>query len=327
MQTILVANPKGGSGKTTLATNVAGWLAGKRQRVALADHDPQRSATRVARATAGAVSDDRRARGRCDEESAEGRRSAVARRRHARGAARRGRCAMRCATPTSCWCRCRRRRSTWRRPQHFLAAIARLQGGEGGRHRDRHRRRCASMRAPAARPSSTSSWKASTFPLVTHLRDTQVYVYCARDGRFGVRPAALARRAGLGAVEAADALDRAARRGAEVRLTRPASPQSSRPRDSRRSCLRRDARATSSAPSRPSAPSTAFVGGVLGRVGGLVGGVLRRSAAASRGGILGGVGGLVGGILGGGGGLDRRTSLAARSLSAASLACRRRRSA
>jgi len=45
MRTILVANPKGGSGKTTLATNVAGWLAGKRQRVVLADHDAQRSST------------------------------------------------------------------------------------------------------------------------------------------------------------------------------------------------------------------------------------------------------------------------------------------
>ena len=43
MQTILVANPKGGSGKTTLATNIAGWLAGKRQKVALADADPQHS--------------------------------------------------------------------------------------------------------------------------------------------------------------------------------------------------------------------------------------------------------------------------------------------
>ena len=45
MQTILVANPKGGSGKTTLATNIAGWLAGKRQRVGLQDADPQGSST------------------------------------------------------------------------------------------------------------------------------------------------------------------------------------------------------------------------------------------------------------------------------------------
>jgi chromosome partitioning protein len=45
VQTILVANPKGGSGKTTLATNIAGWLAGKRQRVVLEDRDPQQSST------------------------------------------------------------------------------------------------------------------------------------------------------------------------------------------------------------------------------------------------------------------------------------------
>ena len=45
MQTVLVANPKGGSGKTTLATNVAGWLAGKRRDVLLRDLDPQRSST------------------------------------------------------------------------------------------------------------------------------------------------------------------------------------------------------------------------------------------------------------------------------------------
>jgi chromosome partitioning protein len=43
MHTIIIANPKGGSGKTTLATNIAGWLAGKRQRVVLADFDAQRS--------------------------------------------------------------------------------------------------------------------------------------------------------------------------------------------------------------------------------------------------------------------------------------------
>src|SRR5438270_8572116 len=45
MQTILVANPKGGSGKTTLATNLAGRLAGRKQRVVLADFDPLRSAS------------------------------------------------------------------------------------------------------------------------------------------------------------------------------------------------------------------------------------------------------------------------------------------
>jgi chromosome partitioning protein len=45
MQTLLIANPKGGSGKTTLATNVAGWLAGRKQRVVLADFDPLRSTT------------------------------------------------------------------------------------------------------------------------------------------------------------------------------------------------------------------------------------------------------------------------------------------
>jgi chromosome partitioning protein len=44
VQTLLIANPKGGSGKTTLATNIAGFLAGKRQRVVLADDDRQQSA-------------------------------------------------------------------------------------------------------------------------------------------------------------------------------------------------------------------------------------------------------------------------------------------
>jgi chromosome partitioning protein len=45
MHTIIIANPKGGSGKTTLATNIAGWLAAKRQRVVMADFDAQRSST------------------------------------------------------------------------------------------------------------------------------------------------------------------------------------------------------------------------------------------------------------------------------------------
>ncbi len=44
MQTILVANPKGGSGKTTLSTNIAGYLASKGKHVAMLDLDRQKSA-------------------------------------------------------------------------------------------------------------------------------------------------------------------------------------------------------------------------------------------------------------------------------------------
>ncbi len=45
MKTILVANTKGGSGKTTLATNIAGWIASRHRSVALQDEDPQGSAS------------------------------------------------------------------------------------------------------------------------------------------------------------------------------------------------------------------------------------------------------------------------------------------
>jgi chromosome partitioning protein len=43
MQTILVANPKGGCGKTTLAINLAAYLAGQNQRVVMWDLDRQKS--------------------------------------------------------------------------------------------------------------------------------------------------------------------------------------------------------------------------------------------------------------------------------------------
>lgn len=43
MRTVLVANPKGGSGKTTLATNLSGALAARGSRVALWDLDRQKS--------------------------------------------------------------------------------------------------------------------------------------------------------------------------------------------------------------------------------------------------------------------------------------------
>lgn len=43
MRSILVMNPKGGCGKSTIATNIAGYYATQGKRVALADCDTQRS--------------------------------------------------------------------------------------------------------------------------------------------------------------------------------------------------------------------------------------------------------------------------------------------
>lgn len=45
MRTILVANPKGGSGKTTLSINLAGYLAATGKQVAMLDLDRQKSST------------------------------------------------------------------------------------------------------------------------------------------------------------------------------------------------------------------------------------------------------------------------------------------
>lgn len=44
LQSILIANPKGGAGKSTLATNLAGWLARQGHQVMLGDIDRQQSA-------------------------------------------------------------------------------------------------------------------------------------------------------------------------------------------------------------------------------------------------------------------------------------------
>lgn len=46
MKAILVANPKGGAGKTTLSINLAGWLASQGETVSMLDLDRQKSATK-----------------------------------------------------------------------------------------------------------------------------------------------------------------------------------------------------------------------------------------------------------------------------------------
>lgn len=46
MKAILVANPKGGAGKTTLSINLAGWLAAQGNAVNLLDLDRQKSASK-----------------------------------------------------------------------------------------------------------------------------------------------------------------------------------------------------------------------------------------------------------------------------------------
>lgn len=43
MKTLLIANPKGGAGKTTVSTNLAGWLASQGEDVYLWDLDRQKS--------------------------------------------------------------------------------------------------------------------------------------------------------------------------------------------------------------------------------------------------------------------------------------------
>jgi chromosome partitioning protein len=49
MQRIVVVNPKGGSGKTTIAINLASYLASRQYATVLIDHDPQGSSQRWVR--------------------------------------------------------------------------------------------------------------------------------------------------------------------------------------------------------------------------------------------------------------------------------------
>ncbi len=178
MQTILVANPKGGSGKTTLATNVAGWLAGKRQGVVLADHDPQRSSTQwlerrpplfpaITPLAAGAkpardngpqwLIVDSPAALHGDDLRSEVRRADV----------------MLVPLSPSVFDMAATRR--------FLETVAEYKAVRDGELAIG----IVAMRVDARTKSAAELdefLSGFDFPLVAHLRDTQVYVYCARDG-------------------------------------------------------------------------------------------------------------------------------------------------
>ena len=180
MQTILVANPKGGSGKTTLATNIAGWLAGKRQRIALQDLDPQRSASEwLARRPAlfpGIVAAARDAKRRHVKESgAQWLVVDTPAGMHGddlRDAVRRADVMLVPLTPSA---------FDMAATHHFLTAIQQYKAVK---------ERALSIGIVAMRVDARTLsaaeldqfLKAFDFPLVAHLRATQVYVHCARDG-------------------------------------------------------------------------------------------------------------------------------------------------
>ena len=180
MQTILVANPKGGSGKSTLATNIAGWLAGKRQRVALGDIDPQKSASDwLARRPAlfppiGGFSGELRKKELKDVapawlvvDSPAGLHGEAL-----RDAVRRTDVLLVPVSPSTFDTGATKR---------FLEAIAEHKAvREGGVAVG-----IVGMRVDARTRSAAELdefLEGFDFPVVTRLRDTQVYVYCARDG-------------------------------------------------------------------------------------------------------------------------------------------------
>ncbi len=180
MQTILIANPKGGSGKSTLATNIAGWLAGKRQKVVLDDRDSQRSATQwLARrpalfpAVAGVHGDAKKK----DLEALDAQWLVIDSPAGLHGDDLRN--SMRAAdallVPVS--------------PSafdtvataRFLQALGEYKAVKSGSINIG----LVAMRVDARTRSAGELEEFLAeyeFPLVTHLRDTQIYVHCARDG-------------------------------------------------------------------------------------------------------------------------------------------------
>ena len=180
MQTIVVANPKGGSGKTTVATNVAGWLAGKRQRVGLADEDPQRSASEwlvrrpalFPKVVALPADGGKKA---CKDAELQWRVVDTAAGLHGealRDAVHEADVMLVPLAPSV---------FDMAATAHFLESIAHYKAVKEGKL-------ALGLVAMRVDPRTISAGelddflKHLDFPLVAHLRDTQVYVHCARDG-------------------------------------------------------------------------------------------------------------------------------------------------
>ena len=180
MQTILVANPKGGSGKTTVATNIAGWLAGKRQRVALTDHDPQQSSAQwLARRPAlfprivGAPPD----ASKKELKDAGMKWLVIDSPAGLHGDALRDNIRLADVMLVPVSPSVFDTAATRRFLDHIIEFKAVKQGALAIG--------LIAMRVDARTHSAAELdlfLKGYEFPLVTHLRDTQIYVYCARDG-------------------------------------------------------------------------------------------------------------------------------------------------
>jgi chromosome partitioning protein len=180
MQTLLVANPKGGSGKTTLSTNVAGWLANRKQRVVLADFDPLRSATEwlerrpplfpaIAGWTPSMSRDDLKEHNPhwLVVDTPAGLHGEAL-----RDAMRRADLMLLPVSPSA---------FDMAATQHFVDQIREYKAVKQGEL-------AIGLVAMRVDPRTHSAAELETFlgelgfPLVTHLRQTQVYVHCARDG-------------------------------------------------------------------------------------------------------------------------------------------------
>jgi len=178
MHTIVVANPKGGSGKTTLATNVAGWLAGKRRGVVLRDLDPQRSATEwLERRPSlfppiGGPGRDAKASKEADHDWRVIDTPAGLHGDDLREAVRRADVMLVPLTPSA---------FDMGATRHFLTAIQEHKAIKKG---DLALGVIAMRVDPRTHSAAEldSFLEEFAFPVITHLRDTQVYVHCARDG-------------------------------------------------------------------------------------------------------------------------------------------------